>query len=128
MAVSPAWISGPLRRSERGERMRRRLVAASAVLGCTLGLFGCASGQSVPTATGAAVAAVVADTVELQVDIRPSVDCGDERVGITDGTVVDCTVTDPTDELSYDARVRIINPDGGDRYSVSLDVANDPKH
>jgi len=105
--------------------MRRRLVAASAALGCTLGLLGCASG---PTATGAAVAAVVADTVEHQVDVRPSVDCGDERVGIADGTVVDCTVTNPTDELSYDALVRIINPDGGDRYSVSLDVANDPKH
>jgi hypothetical protein len=93
------------------------LVAVSPLAGCT----------SAPTAEAAIVAAEVAGTVEQQIDVRPSVDCGTDRMSIADGAVIDCTVTDPRSELTYDARIDIINPGGDDHFTLNLTVANDPK-
>lgn len=102
---------------------QRLAVAATAFLTAVL-LSGCTSG---PTADASAVVVVVADTVEAQVHVRPEVNCGPDRLSVADGSVIDCTITDPGSNLTHDARIDIINPDGGDQFMVSLDVANDPK-
>lgn len=88
-------------------------------------LTGCASGADT-TASGADVARVVADTVASQIDVRPEVDCGDDRIDTADGQSTICLITDPQTALSYDARVRFINPDGIDRFAVDLTVAPEP--
>jgi hypothetical protein len=85
-----------------------------------------ADADVVATATAAAVARAVADTVTAQIELRPQVDCGDERIDTTDGAWTLCQITDPDTALSYDARVRFINPTGADRFAVDLAVAPEP--
>ena len=104
-----------------------RAAAAALVCGALIMLTGCvADSEVVATATAAAVARVVADTVAAQIELRPQVDCGDVRIDTTDGAWTLCQITDPETALSYDARVRFINPTGTDRFAVDLAVAPEP--
>lgn len=104
-------------------RTAKALVAAVA-LGAIGLLAGC---TSAPTVEAAIVASEVAKAVEQQIDVRPSVDCGTDRLNISDGAAIDCTITDPGSDLTYDALIDIISPAGSDQFTVNLSVANNPK-
>lgn len=113
--------AGGYRATTLSARCSAVLLAAAALTALT----GCVS-DARESSTAEAVARVVADTVAAQIDVRPDVDCGADRIGTADGESVLCQITDPETALSYDARVRFINPDGIDAFSVDLTVAAEP--
>lgn len=100
--------------------------AAAAAIGAALALLlvGCVSATS---ASPALVSEVIADTIERSIDVRPQVDCGTDAIDTADGAEASCTVTDPTTARAHDARIRFINPAGGDDFTVDISVADEPQ-
>lgn len=100
--------------------------AASAAVGGALAvlLVGCVPATSASPST---VSDVIAETIERTIDVRPLVDCGTDVIDTADGAETSCTVTDPTTASTHDARIRFINPAGGDDFTVDIAVADEPK-
>lgn len=87
-------------------------------------LVGCIPATSASPST---VSAVIADTIERTINVRPLVDCGTDAIDTADGAEASCTVTDPTTARAHDARIRFINPAGGDDFTVDISVADEPQ-
>ncbi|WP_407320269.1 DUF4333 domain-containing protein [Isoptericola halotolerans] len=81
---------------------------------------GCSAG---PTADGEHLATELMTTIERQIDVRPTVRCAAGELSVADGAEHDCTVTDAGE--THTARVRVVNPDGDDDYSVRLEISTD---
>lgn len=94
------------------------LLAASLI---ALTLSGCSFSANL-TVSASKVAETAADALEEKAGSRPEVNCGKEDVALVDGTVVDCTVTDPATALEYDAPVTISDVEGS-TFRVSVNVA-----
>jgi len=104
-------------------RTATTVLVATAVLG--LGLAGC-SAQANRTVSADKFATTVADALEESVGQRPDVDCGDDAIDLVDGDEVHCDVGAIGDETVYDS-VSTISTDGGDDYSVAVEVDQEPK-
>ncbi len=87
-------------------------------------LVGCVPATSASPST---VSDVIADTIERSIDVRPLVDCGTDAIDTADGAETSCTVTDPTTARAHNARIRFINPAGGDDFTVDISVADEPQ-
>lgn len=108
--------------------MRISLVVSVVVGVVAMGaLSGCSVNASANlTVPGSDIADSAAGALEEQIGIRPEMDCGDEQVDLVDGTVVDCVLTDPSTESTFDAPVTISDVDGTE-YKVSVEVADTPR-
>lgn len=90
-------------------------------------MTGCSANVSAnPTVPANDIAETAADALEEQVGVRPDMDCGQDQVDLVDGTVVDCILTDPTTESTFDAPVTVSEVNGTD-YTVSVEVADTPR-
>lgn len=108
---------------QRRQLSRRHIVALPA-LTLIVALSACSADTT--TIPASAVAEVSADALESQLGVRPSVDCGEDRVDLADDVVVNCAVTDPGTNAVYDAAVTLGGVEGTD-YHVSVVVADDPR-
>ncbi|GIG68820.1 DUF4333 domain-containing protein [Phytomonospora endophytica] len=89
-----------------------------------LALTACGTGPA--SASGEAVAAAAADSLEKQLGQRPEIDCGTETVTLEEGKTVDCVLTDPVSGALYDTTVTITDVDGG-KWKASVKVADAPR-
>lgn len=102
----------------------KRIYAVSAVFfTASLLLAGCSFSANLTTsAQSVADQAAQALQEQLGTDVTPEMDCGDDAVALVDGTVVDCTLTDPTNGLEYDTTVTLSEVDGTD-FHIDVQVA-----
>jgi len=107
--------------------MRALHTAASVVTIAVLaaGLAGCTV-EANRTVSADKFATTVADGLEESVGTRPDVDCGDDPIDVVDGAEVHCDVNTPGYDVVYDS-VSTISTDGGDDYSVDVEVDEQPK-
>jgi hypothetical protein len=98
-------------------------ILTTAVL--AVGLAGCTV-QANRTVSASAFATTVADGLEESVGQRPDVDCGDDAIDVVDGEEVHCDVSTPGSDVLYDSVVTV-STDGGDDYSVAVEVDEEPK-
>jgi hypothetical protein len=109
--------------------MRASTVVSSLITASVLaaGLVGCTASASVDrTVSSSAFATTVADALEQEVGTRPDVDCGDDAVPVVDQSEVHCDVSTLGYDVVYDS-VSVISTDGGDDYSVAVEVDSEPK-
>jgi len=106
-------------------RAAHTVISIGAAVLVTVGLAGC-SVQANRTVSADAFATTVADALEETVGQRPDVDCGDDAIDVVDGDEVHCDVSTPGYDVVYDSAVTI-STDGGDDYSVAVEVDEEPK-
>ncbi|WP_437583709.1 DUF4333 domain-containing protein [Paramicrobacterium sp. CJ85] len=114
----------------RAERRRspqsRRLSIAGALLSAAalpLVVTGC---TITPTVSPDNVASAAEDALEQEVGVRPSIDCGDEAIPLTEGTEVECELTDEQTGDVYDANVTLSDIKDG-KYHVYVKVGEQSK-
>jgi hypothetical protein len=97
----------------------RELIAAPAAL-ALLALAACTF-EAGPTIAGADLAAAAADVIEEQTGARFDVDCGDDRIIVTQDKEVECVTHDPTTGLDLDTTVTFTVVDGDD-WRIRVEV------
>ena len=115
----------PTTEQTRADRRRtpltRRLSIAGALLSAAalpLVVTGC---TITPTVSPDNVASAAEDALEQEVGVRPSIDCGDEAIPLTEGTEVTCELTDDETGDVYDANVTLSDIKDG-KYHVYVKV------
>ena len=104
-------------------RLARTLTLVPAAVLCAGVLTACSfsANLTVPAST------IAADAERALADIgEADVDCGDESVGLVNGEVVECELTDPATGTLYDLTVTLSEVDGTE-YHVDVKVADEPK-
>jgi hypothetical protein len=97
------------------------LVPAAVLCAGVLGACSFSANLTVPAST------IATDAERALAEIgEADVDCGDGSVGLVDGEVVECELTDPATGTLYDLTVTLSEVDGTD-YHVDVKVADEPK-
>ena len=99
------------------------LVAAVLLAGCVF----TPGTNTAPTVPPEDLETLAADSLEEQTGIRPTIDCGDERIPVKADTSVTCLLVDPVAGLEFDTVITFTEVEGSD-YSIDIQVADVPNN